>query len=338
MNFKPVCLLGFLLVLVSCASGNKPTIPNESIDMIAFGSCNKEYEEQPFWSEIAAKNPDLWVWLGDNIYADTDDMTVMAQKYQQQQDVPEYKKFRAQVPITGTWDDHDYGMNDGNRTYSQKDRAKNQFMAFMGMDSNHPVTKHDGIYHSLLFGQPPQQIKLILLDTRTFQDPLVRTPKGSEKNYAANFGTVLGKEQWDWLSKELNQSGANINLIVSSIQVIAEDHRFEMWSNFPQEREKLLDLIVNSKVKNPLILSGDRHLSEVSKINWQGQEIYDITASGLTHSYSGIEEYNAHRIGSLVTDESFSTMEINWPRKITTMTQFSIQGEVLNRIQIDLEN
>lgn len=337
MKIKLIGLIGICAILCSCASDKKPPMANQLIEMIAFGSCNKQYMPQPFWTEIAAKNPDLWIWLGDNIYADTDDMTVMAEKYQQQLTVPEYQKFRAQVPITGIWDDHDYGMNDGNRTFSQKVAAKEQFMKFMDIDSRHAVNQHEGIYHSMLFGLPPQQVKLILLDTRTFQDPLVKLPYGGEKNYAVNPGTVLGAAQWTWLSNELAQSEANINLIASSIQVIAEDHRYEMWSNFPQERERLLNLIVSTKANNPLILSGDRHLSEISKISWQGQKIYDLTSSGLTHSFSGSEEYNAHRIGHLVTDESFSTMEIDWQARTVFVTQFSVQGEVLNQLEINLE-
>ena len=337
MKLKAIGMTGCFMILLSCSLENKPSLPTNSIDTIAFGSCNKEYEAQPFWPQVAAKKPDLWLWLGDNIYADTDDMTVMAEKYQQQLAVPEYKKFVTQFPITGTWDDHDYGMNDGNRTYKQKAQAKNQFMKFMGMAENHPVTMHEGIYQSMLFGQPPQQIKLILLDTRTFQDPLERTAAGSEKNYVLNSGTILGDEQWLWLSNELHQSAANINLIASSIQVIAEDHRYEMWANFPSEREKLLDLIVSSKVNNPLILSGDRHLSEVSKINWKGQDIYDITASGLTHSFSGTEEYNSHRTGKLITDKSFSTMKIDWQKNTAIISQFSTLDEVLNRVNISLE-
>ncbi len=264
-------------------------------------------------------------------------MTLMAEKYQQQLSVPEYQRFIKQVPVTGIWDDHDYGMNDGNRTFIKKDQAKDQFMSFMGLSKSHNMNQHEGIYQSLQFGLPPQQINLFLLDTRTFQDPLVKLPKGSEKNYEVNSGTLLGDTQWSWLSKELNQSSANINLIASSIQVVAEDHRYEMWSNFPQERTKLLNLIVSTQVKNPIILTGDRHLSEVSKINWQGQDIYDITASGLTHSFSGNQEYNSHRVGQLLTDESFSTMTIDWSKKSATVDQYSTNGELLNQVIIELK-
>ncbi|MGJ8663502.1 MAG: alkaline phosphatase D family protein [Marinicella sp.] len=329
---------GLFMILLCCSNEHRPTLPQHAINTIAFGSCNKEYEPQPFWPVIAAENPDVWIWLGDNIYADTDDMSLMAKKYRQQLKVPEYQQFASTVPITGIWDDHDYGMNDGNRTFSKKHQAKEQFMQFMNLEPSHSMSDHEGIYHSMQFGLPPQQIKLILLDTRTFQDPLVKLPSGGSKNYKENQGTVLGKEQWQWLTNELKQSKANINLIASSIQVIAEDHRYEMWSNFPNERTQLLDLIAASKVKNPIILSGDRHLSEISKIHWQGQDIYDITASGMTHSFSGNEEYNSHRLGQLVVDESFSTLEIDWYNKSAKVSQFSIDGKVLNQIEIQLSD
>jgi len=107
-----------------------------------------------------------------------------------------------------------------------------------------------------------------MLDTRYFQDPLSRTPKGSKRNYEADLdGQLLGEAQWRWLNAELSGSEADIHLIVSSLQVIAQDHRYEMWDNFPNERKKLFDLLLEKKIKNPVFLSGDRHLSEVSRIN-----------------------------------------------------------------------
>ncbi len=337
MKLKLICWLYMMVMLASCAARKAPSLPFAGVDRLAFGSCNHQNRAQPFWPVIAAQQPDLWLWLGDNIYADTDDMQVMAAKYQQQLQVPEYQAFRQQVPVTGIWDDHDYGMNDGNRTFSKKQQAKAQFMTFMGLDNSHAMNQHAGIYHSLVLGQPPRQIKLILLDTRSFQDPLQKTAKGSRKNYVPNHGTLLGTRQWQWLAQELQQSTAQINVIASSIQVIAKDHRYEMWANFPKERTRLLDLLVSSGVNNPLILSGDRHLSEVSKINWQGQDIYDITASGMTHSFRGNQEFNAHRVGQLVVDESYSTLSIDWLNRTAVVEQFSTHGTLLNQVRIELQ-
>ncbi len=327
---KYLSLLLLLLLLNSCYKQTKPK--HTTLNTIAFGSCNKEYLDQSYWPVIANQNPDLWIWLGDNIYADTADMEVMADKYQQQKTNPYYQRFLQQVPVTGVWDDHDYGVNDGDRTFSQKDQAKDQFLSFLNIPNTHTVNKHPGIYRTEVFGLQPQQVKIFHLDTRYFQDPLIKTPKGSKKNYVAQpDGQILGSAQWQWLTHELNQSTANINIIASSIQVIAEDHRYEMWSNFPNQRKKLLDLIVSSGVNNPIILSGDRHLSEISKINWQDKELIDITASGLTHSFSGTEEYNRHRIDQLITTESFSVLEIDWVNKLVLIKQIDMQGTVINK-------
>lgn len=323
-------VLGLMLILNACTLHKSPT--HNELNTIAFGSCNRQDHEQPFWNIIAAQNPDLWIWLGDNIYADTDNMSLMAQKYQQQKDNPHYRKFINAVPVTGTWDDHDYGMNDGNRTFHKKTEAKNNFIDFLDIPNSDPVHQYPGIYRSHDYGQNPKQVKIILLDTRTFQSPLERTPKGSKRNYISQpKGALLGEQQWQWLSKELNQSKANINIIASSIQVIAEDHRYEMWANFPNERKRLLNLIVSSKAQNPIILSGDRHLSEISQINWQGQKIVDITASGMTHAFTGAQEYNQHRTGNLITVESFSTMQIDWNKQQIELLQFDMSGELLNR-------
>jgi len=239
--------------------------------------------------------------------------------------------------VLGIWDDHDYGVNDGNRLYPYKQESQALFLDFMGFPQNHHIREREGIYQSYTYGEPGQQLKLIMLDTRYFQDPLSRTPKGSKRNYEADLdGQLLGEAQWRWLNAELSGSEADIHLIVSSLQVIAQDHRYEMWDNFPNERKKLFDLLLEKKIKNPVFLSGDRHLSEVSRINWQGQLIHDITASGMTHSFSGTEEFNQHRVGRLITDENFATLTVDWELREMSVKHFSTSGELYQAFTIPI--
>lgn len=337
MPKQAILLLFFLAVLSGCNHSLKPNTKN--IQTIAFGSCNEQNSDQSFWPVILAQQPDLWIWLGDNIYADTEDMSIMAEKYQLQKTNKYYQNFSQITPITGIWDDHDYGQNDGNRTFIFKAESKQQFLNFLDTPEDNPVNQYPGIYRSETFGLPPNQVKLIHLDTRTFQDPLTKTPKGSEKNYfTQENGQLLGKAQWQWLTQELNQSTADINIIASSLQVIAEDHRYEMWANFPKQRKQLFDLVVSSQAKNPIFMSGDRHLSEISSLNWKGQKLIDITSSGLTHSFSGTEEYNRHRIGHLITTESFSTISIDWPSQQIEIRQHDMQGHILNNHLVDINH
>ncbi len=337
--YQIYALILSILLLSACSLQNKPGLYElTDIQSIAFGSCNKQDLDQSFWTTIQAKNPDLWIWLGDNIYADTEDMSAMQAKYQQQKTNPHYQRFIEDIPITGIWDDHDYGQNDGNHTFAFKEESKQHFLDFLDIAKDNPVNLHPGIYRSETFGLPPKQIKIIHLDTRTFQDPLEKAPQSAEKNYVTHEnGQLLGTTQWQWLTDELTNSQANINIITSSLQVIAEDHRYEMWSNFPSQREQLFNLVVSSGANNPLFMSGDRHLSEISELVWKGQKLIDITSSGLTHSFSGNEEYNQHRVGNLITTESFSMLTIDWSEQFIDLQQYDMESNLLNSHLIGLK-
>ena len=114
---------------------------------LAFGSCNRIDLPQPLWPVIAREKPDVWVWLGDNIYGDTDDMALLKQKYDTQLNLPGYRQFRTQVPtIIGTWDDHDYGKNDGNKNYPLKRQTQQAALDFLQEPATRPRRQQEGIY------------------------------------------------------------------------------------------------------------------------------------------------------------------------------------------------
>jgi alkaline phosphatase D len=92
-----------------------PAGPAKGDIKIAFGSCNQVHYAQPLWESILSLQSDMWIWLGDTIYADTEDIGRMRALYQTQARPPEYAKLVARTRVVGTWDDHDYGVNDGGR-------------------------------------------------------------------------------------------------------------------------------------------------------------------------------------------------------------------------------
>src|SRR5262245_4561486 len=71
----------------------------EPLSKICFGSCAKQDEPQPIWDAIVAQNPELFVFLGDNIYANTRDMNIMRAKYAQLAAIPGFQKLRSACPI-----------------------------------------------------------------------------------------------------------------------------------------------------------------------------------------------------------------------------------------------
>lgn len=282
---------------------------------IAFGSCNKETLPQNYWEIIQQHNPDLWVWLGDNIYGDSYDTSVLANKYALQKNNPYYASFTAAVPIIGTWDDHDFGVNDGGKDFAAKDLSKELFMRFFNVPADDPMRSRGGVYDAYPIEKNGIAVQVIMLDTRYFRDILIAEYRNGDKYYLPNTnGDILGEEQWQWLEKTLQQSKADVIVLGSSIQVLAEQHRFEKWSNFPNARQRLLNIIAKYNRAPIIIISGDRHIAEVSKMEIKGNKnmLYDITSSGLTHTWGQQwEEENPFRISDLYIAKNFGVLHFN---------------------------
>lgn len=314
-------------MLFSCATPNKvsTTAPDLQNDFtIAFGSCNKQYVENVLWKEIKKHNPDLWIWGGDNIYADTDDMAKLKADYETLRKQKGYLDLVKNIPVMATWDDHDYGFNDSGKEFYKKKEAQKEFLDFFKVDENSERRTQEGIYHSETFKTPKGSIKVIVLDTRYFRDQLTKSPSKNRRFVPNknNEGSVLGETQWKWLTKQLYTSDADFNIIVSSIQVLAAEHGFETWENFPHEVEKLKNTILKSKAKGVLLLSGDRHISEFSKtnVNQLPFPLIDFTSSGLTHAYRGFtSEPNQYRVQNVVSEISFGILKFDFEKRKITM-------------------
>ncbi len=330
MNYRffPLLFVFFLPILLQAQRPfppARPINPNQTLTSIAFGSCNNQAKTQEMWRYILQNDPELWIWMGDNIYADTDDMRMMTAKYQKLKVNPAYQFFRSKCQIIGTWDDHDYGTNDGCKTFPQRDRSKELMLDFLDVPAINPVWKRKGAYQTYTFGPRGKRVRVILLDTRYFRDEKILAPKTSEQRYLPNMnGSMLGEIQWAWLEKILDESRANIHLIISSIQLIPEEHGYEKWADFPKERQRLLDLINNKKPKNPIILSGDRHMAELSctELSNYEQAIFEITSSGLTHARKIDNEPNAYRVGDMVCKRNYAILKIDWE---TTVPQCTVE-------------
>ena len=342
-----------VLCLVASGLASCSTSPQEAVDQmslrqekeldttillttIAVGSCNRQDLPQVYWDSINAQDPDLWIWLGDNIYGDSEDMGVLETKYQQQKTNEYYSAFIARTPVIGIWDDHDYGVNDGDQHYPFKEASKELMLDFLDVPLDAAVRSREGAYQSFSFGPSGKKVKIILLDARYFRDTLQGTGLRSGPRYLPNeTGDILGEAQWKWLEEELRESDAQVHLIGCGIQMIPEEQGFEKWANFPQARNRLLALIAEIDPSGLLLMSGDRHIAELSKWPFAGGEknIYELTASGLTHTWSGllVEEPNQYRVGDLLVSKNYGVIRINWdtaPPQLS-VTVMSTENEVL---------
>lgn len=328
LQIKPLLqhiLLLFLLYITLPAAAFPGTEPDSSRTRIAFGSCNEELQPQPLWESIIATKPDLWVWLGDNIYADTEDMTEMAKSYQQQLQHPVYQRLLQTTPITGIWDDHDYAYDGAGKEFEKKSQSQQLFLDFMGVPENDPVREQEGIYRSYIVGEGARKVKILLLDVRYHRDRL----NSIFGLYMPNeTGDVLGEEQWQWLEQELTNSDAKVHLIASGIQVLPTGQSYTNWSAFPQARERLFRLLEKTRPAIPILLSGDRHVGELGKIKLKGYDfpVYEITASGMTHHRKPKEGGNIYRVGEQVGALNFGILDIFWQSAYTAII-LQIRGE-----------
>lgn len=313
---------------------------------IAFGSCSHQDKPAPVWDAICEFRPDLFIFLGDNIYGDTEDMDVLRRKYQTLGSKPGYQRLKNLCPILPTWDDHDYGLNDGGAEYSMRTQSQRVFAEFFELRPESPVWNRPGVHDAFVFGPEDRRVQVILLDTRYFRGPLKRRPQrgnaydGSPGPYDPSPDpavTMLGPEQSTWLEEQLRVP-ARLRIIASSIQVVSDQHGWECWGNLPLERTRLFQTIRRSGAGGALFLSGDRHHAEISRLppGDVPYPLYDVTSSGLTHGKGWDNEINPHRLGAMYREPNFGTIEIDWevPDPLVVLAIRSPTGQLLLRHQL----
>jgi len=309
----------------------------QTITRIAFGSCARQDRPQPVWDAINEFRPQLFLFIGDNIYADTEDMNVMRAKYEMLGAIPGFRRLRESCTLMAVWDDHDYGANDAGAEYPKKVESQQEFRRFFGPPFDPSREGKPGVYDAAIFGPEGRRVQVILPDTRYFRSPLFRKPKSdtSPGPYGPNLdpaATLLGEEQWQWLEEQLKKP-AEIRLIASSIQVVPEDHGWEKWMNFPHERDRLFELIRKTGAAGVIFLTGDRHLAELSMMDGGvGYPLFDLTSSSLNASSLRWRplEVNRHRVGTMAWGDNFGTVLIDWNRDdpLITLQIREVDGEV----------
>lgn len=289
---------------------------------IAFGSCGSQDKPQPVLQTVVQRQPDLFIYLGDNIYGDTRDMEVLKAKYARLAAKPEFQALRRATRVLATWDDHDYGENDAGKEYPKKEESREIFLDFWEVPADSPRRKHPGIYDEVLFQAGGRTLQVLLLDTRYFRDAprklTEKPPAGSpwKNDYQPDEDptkTFLGDTQWAWLEERFRRP-ADLRIVCSSIQFGHEYNGWESWTNFPAQQQKMAALIRSTRANGVLFISGDVHWGEISRRDFPGlYPLYDVTASGITETWPKVEP-NRYRVGEVVRENHFGMIEVDWKR------------------------
>lgn len=242
----------------------------EWVQRIGLLGCLRQYEPLPALHRYLEIEPDICLWLGDNIYADAkNDESIIIAAYQALEARPEFRRLRDQSTFVAGWDDHDYGDNDEGKNYKLKHFSKEYFRNFWRMESMIPAER-DGIYHVRRFAGGAFGLQIIVLDPRFNRDD-----EGPESD-------TLGEAQWEWLELQLKEP-ASLRLLVSGYQILlGADVSSETWSKFPKSKNRLMEVIRRTGAENLIMITGDQHYAEVLKVpDLLDMDAYEIQFSGL---------------------------------------------------------
>ncbi len=221
---------------------------------IALLGCHRQFDPAPALVKYLEAEPDLCLWIGDNVYADTrDDITYIEKCYAAMAAKPAFRALRDRYPLVATWDDHDYGLNDAGKEYPLKSASKALFREFWGLEAKIPA-EQPGVYYAEYIPVGNKTLQILLLDVRYNRD----APQTD--------GDVLGEPQWAWLKEEL-QKPADLRLIASGFQILLDERAgSETWAKFPSARDRLFKLIRSTQAERVIFYAGDQHYGEVNRL------------------------------------------------------------------------
>jgi alkaline phosphatase D len=268
---KPASYLGYLppLPVKTAPADGKATQFR-----VAFGSCPRFQEDplQPIWPGITMWNPDLFLWLGDNIYGDSLKPRIFADFYYRQRNTLLMQPLIRSVPQLAIWDDHDFGANDQDKTWPIKEQTLALFKQYWANPA-YGLPNTPGVFFQYTYGG----VDFFFLDGRYHRDPNL-DPDVPGK-------TQLGHAQLAWLKEGLSRSKAPFKILVSGGGWSTErGPGGDSWAAFLHERNHLFDFIGKNDISGVVLLSGDVHFGELNCTPWSkrgGYDFYELVSSPL---------------------------------------------------------
>lgn len=301
----------------------------------------KPYGNDSAIFEVMARTPaSFMLWLGDNWYTrEVDYFSDWGLYYRADvtRSLPILQNFWKSMPHYAIWDDHDYGWNDADKTYPLKQTSRKVFMNYW----NNPSygENGEGIYTKIT----KNDIDIFMLDDRWFRsaDEMADSVNGQPNPDKL----MWGKKQLEWLKNALLVSKNNVTIsfriIATGSQVLNPVSPFDCAAHYPAELNELKAFIKDNQIDGVVFLDGDRHHSEVIKVEQEGMyPLFDITASPLTsgsHKFGGPEKNNPYRVMGVEDIQNFSKITISGARNDRTLKVEFIgpKGDKLNEWSVN---
>lgn len=311
----------FTLLAGSCNYINEPEVDRPG----------KPYgDRHDIFDRMAAQQPDLTLWLGDNLYfreVDYSSPESMARRWAYERRQPFLQKLLRTGAHAAIWDDHDYGPNDANSSFVHKQAALELQQRYWA-NRSYGLPGTPGAFGTFSFND----VDVFLLDNRWYRDD----PDLNDAQRA-----MYGAAQMRWLKNALLASTARFKLIAGGSQQLHKSPRGDSWMQYPAEREDFLKFLADSKLPGVLFLSGDVHRSEFAKLERPGlYPLHELTCSPLssgTHYDEKLLERPGIIPGSVLLNErSFCKLRVEGTRAERRIVVEQITADGQPRFRLSL--
>ncbi|WOO41199.1 metallophosphoesterase family protein [Rubellicoccus peritrichatus] len=254
---------------------------------------------------IAAKNPDMMIWLGNNIFLrepDWDSDSGVLSRYSKNREQPELQPLLGSVHHLATWSTHDFGAEGADRLSQSGQHARHAFDLFWA-NPPHDVAGINGITAKASWSD----VDFFILDDRTNRD---LTSRVSSKRQ------ILGEEQIKWLVESLRRSNATFKVVVNGSPILNPADSPENLQIAEDERDELLEALKDADIPGLFFVAGGKSHGELTKlVRANAPDVYELTLGPLTgRPASDTRELNYFRVpGNSVFQRHFSILEFHGP-------------------------
>ncbi|MFM2117911.1 MAG: hypothetical protein RL316_1101 [Bacteroidota bacterium] len=311
----------FSFLTGSCSYFNEPAYDRPGVP---YG------KDSTIFTSMAKENAAMMVWLGDAWYTrEVDFFSEWGLWYRASKDraTPILQPFLKSMTHVGIWDDHDYGPNNSGAAFHLKNASRNVFTSYFPNPS--AGQNGEGIYTKTSWSD----VDFFLIDDRWWRsaDDVLDSINGKPNPEKV----MIGREQLQWLKNALLESFATFKIIAVGSQVLNPASPYDRWGRFPVEYQELMQFLQINPVSGVMFLTGDRHHSEIIKVDRPGYyPLYDITVSPLTsgtHKFDRMEKDNPYRILGVDELQNYGRISITGPRgsRKLTVDFLGVKGELI---------
>ncbi len=265
--------------------------------LIGGGIGNLNNQTDDIFHSMKNMNSDFMIWLGNNISSDLSvnniDFRSLVEKYVETRSNTALNEFLQSTPQIATWDEVDYGMNNGGREWALKDTAFFAFDMFWpnSLKKTYNYTFWDyGVYQKYAYND----VDVFLLDARFFRE------KTSDES-----PSLFGDTQIERLFEEINKSGATFTFLVSPTPFLFPGE--ESLINYKDQLEHFMYRLKLSGAEGVILLSGQGSETQFMKYekdpNWSDlrfwHPVYEFNLGALIpleKSLGGVQNFSRIKV------------------------------------------